>query len=386
MTNTTPSTNCVLCEVKLVKNGRNTAGNQRWRCPTCGASSTRKRVDRSNFFTLRLFIEWVLGKAEQAALDGTKTGRSFRRRIAWCWELRPRIPTTGVVYDVVQIDGFNLRTGWCILVAISNGKVIATQWCSRESEAAWSALFRRVPVPAAVVCDGGPGMHAALKEHWPDARIQRCLVHLQRNVRKYVTTRSKTVAGKALWGLALNLTRVRTTADAEAWSRLLIAWEATFLHLTKQRTYRKNTSDIPSWVRPNQTWWYTHQRLRSGYQVFERAITRGHIFTFLDPSLAALHAPSSTNEIEGGVNSQMRALLRQHRGMTEEHQRRAIEWWLYMHSEHPDPTQIMAKHQQETDPKPHPVYTDPDPGPALYGTGLDESEGLWLRQGWAGRG
>lgn len=25
-------------------------------------------------------------------------------------------------------------------------------------------------------------------------------------------------------------------------------------------------------------------------------------------------------------------------------------------------------------------------GPALYDTGLDDSEGLWLRSGWAGRG
>ena len=82
------------------------------------------------------------------------------------------------------------------LVAISRGKVIAYQWCARESQAAWGALFKRLPEPVVVVCDGGPGMHAALKEHWPGARVQRCLVHLQRNVRKYVTTRSKTAAGK----------------------------------------------------------------------------------------------------------------------------------------------------------------------------------------------
>jgi hypothetical protein len=290
------------------------------------------------------------------------------------------------VYDVLQIDGFNLRTGWCVLVASHRGKVIAFQWCARESQAAWGALFARLPAPIVVVCDGGPGMHAALAEYWPDARIQRCLVHLQRNVRKYVTTRSKTAAGKGLWGLALKLTQANTLAKAEAWVALVLAWEAEFLHLTKERTYRNNAAEIPGWVKPGQTWWYTHQRLRSGHQVLRRVIRSGHLFTFLDPQFSALDVPSTTNEIEGGINAQMRLLLLHHRGMVEAHQRRAIEWWLYLHSEHPDPAKVLTKHQQQPAKTPRPRYTEPNPGPALYDTGLTPEEGLWTRKGWAGRG
>lgn len=377
---------CVVCRIKLVKNGRNRAGNQRWRCPSCGASSLRKREDRSQLFTLLRFIDWLLGKDNQADADGTRTGRSFRRRTQWCWELRPRIKITGEVYDVLQIDGFNLRTGWCILVASCRGKVVASQWCSRESQAAWAALFQRLPAPRVVVCDGGPGLHAALNAHWPGTRIQRCLVHLQRNVRKYVTTKSKTAAGKGLWGLARKLTKVTTAEDAEEWTRLLLAWEGEFLHLTKARTYRKEATEIPSWVRTTQTWWYTHQRLRSGHQVLRRVIRSGHLFTFLDPKLAALGVPSTTNEIEGGINSQMRLLLLHHRGMREAHQRRAIEWWLYLHSEFPNPGRVLAEHQPQQARPSRPRHTEPASGPALYDTGLTADEGLWLRAGWAGRG
>lgn len=242
----------MLCNSRLVKNGRNRAGNQRWRCPTCGASTVRTREDRSRLFTLHRFIGWLLGKHSQAEIDGTQTGRSFRRRVAWCWDLRPRIPATGVVYDVLQIDGFNLRTGWCVLIASHRGKVTAAQWCDRESQASWGALLARLPAPTVVVCDGGSGMHAALRAHWPDTRIQRCLVHLQRNVRTHVTTRSKTVAGKALWGLALKLTRVNTLTEAEAWVALVLTWEAEFLHPTQARTYRKTATEIPPWAKPGQ--------------------------------------------------------------------------------------------------------------------------------------
>jgi len=106
---------------------------------------------------------------------------------------------------------------------------------------------------------------------------------LQRNIRTHVTTRSKTEAGKALWGLAKRLTRVYTAADAEIWMQLLLQWEDQFLHLTKKRSYKDQTSEIPSWVRPGQQWWYTHQRLRSGYQSLQRVIKARHLFTFLDP-------------------------------------------------------------------------------------------------------
>ena len=168
--------------------------------------------------------------------------------------------------------------------------------------------------------------------------------------------------------------------------QLLVDWEHEYLHLTKARTYRTHALEVPSWARPGQQWWYTHQRLRSGHQVLLRVIKRGHLFTFLDPKLDQLKVPSSTNGIEGGTNSQMRLLLLHHRGMTEEHQRRAIEWWLYMHSELPDPARVLTEHQTRPAKAPRPVLTDPDHGPVLYDTGLDAAEGLWLRQGWGGRG
>lgn len=34
----------------------------------------------------------------------------------------PRILATGVIHNVVEVDGFNLRTVWCILSARAAGK------------------------------------------------------------------------------------------------------------------------------------------------------------------------------------------------------------------------------------------------------------------------
>ncbi|HUH53130.1 MAG TPA: hypothetical protein VLZ31_03695 [Microbacteriaceae bacterium] len=178
-----------------------------------------------------------------------------------------------------------------------------------------------------------------------------------------------------------------TTADAEAWVALFLAWETQYLYLTKQRTYRNDADEIPTWAKSGQKWWYTHQLLRSGHQVFQRVIKAGHRFTFLDPALKTMQIPATTNGIEGGTNAHMRLMLLHHQGMTEEHQRRAIEWWLYMHSERPDLTRILGSHDPKTvAPVQRSQHTELDPGPVLYDTGLDATEGLWLRSGWGGRG
>ena len=47
-----------------------------------------------------------------------------------------------------------------------------------------------------------------------------------------------------------------------------------------------------------------------------RLVSAGTLFTYLDPALTAdgpLH--STNNRIEGGVNAQLRGMLRDHRGM-----------------------------------------------------------------------
>ncbi len=68
-------------------------------------------------------------------MDGTSSSRSFHRAIQWCWELCPRIPLKGELHDVLQIDGFNLRTGWLLLL---------TAWEERYRPSIVE-FYRRVP-------------------------------------------------------------------------------------------------------------------------------------------------------------------------------------------------------------------------------------------------
>jgi hypothetical protein len=143
---------------------------------------------------LNAFIEWLLGPTSQAVTP-FGTSRSFRRRTAWCWRIEPVLPVAGEVYDEVQVDGMYLRSNWCVLIASHRGKVIAWQWCDREKTVAWTALLTQFPPPKVVVCDGGTGLLQAIADTWKTTRVQRCLVHVQRNMRTYLTSKPRTDAG-----------------------------------------------------------------------------------------------------------------------------------------------------------------------------------------------
>lgn len=177
----------MLCGTKLVKNGKTAAGSQRWRCLTCGASQARRRPDVTRREQLREFVTWLVGKHTQAEIDGTTTGRTFRRNTAWCWTIEPRLRPPTEIHHAVLVDGVWVA-GWCLLIALSDtGHVLAWQWSGGESVAAWKALLEQVPAPAVLVSDGGTGIPTALRECWPETRHQRCLFHLQMRVSRHLT-------------------------------------------------------------------------------------------------------------------------------------------------------------------------------------------------------
>ena len=238
---------------------------------------------------LDAFLGWLLGTANQSAATSFGTARSFRRRTGWCWNIAPEIPVTGEVHDQIQVDGIYVGS-WCCLIAVAGDHVLGWQWCDTEKKAAWAALLARFPAPTVVITDGGSGIAAALSECWSETAVQRCLVHVQRNVRTYLTSRPRTDAGRALLRLGRALTRIKAPAEAAAWLAGLNDWHQQHGHLVKARTYRSGSAIVPGWVRANQAWWYTHDRLRKAYRLLERLSQAGHFSpTYASPT----YAPSS---------------------------------------------------------------------------------------------
>jgi len=359
---------CLLCETRLVKNGKHPSGTQRWRCPKCGSSTIKKRADLTKRHQLDLFLSWLLSKDSQAEATNTKSGRTLRRDTAWCWNIQPSIPPVTAHYDEILVDGIYVGS-WCLLIAVSNTlEVLGWQWCARESTAAWSALFERIPRPAIVVCDGGSGIAAAIKTVWPGTITQRCVFHIMMNVRQHLTLNPRTPAGIRLSQLARKLSQVQTEDDAMAWMLKLEAWWQGHGHLTKLKTFDGNK------------WWFTHDRLRKAWHVLHTVTKNRTLFTYV-----SFGNNRTTSPLEGGINNGIRAVLRNHRGMSEEHMKRAAEWFLTLKAHEKQNIYDLIKTADPAPNKTKKQVIEEPIGPATYGTGLEASEGLWLRSGWAGR-
>lgn len=322
----------------MKKNGTTSKGTTRWRCkdPNCGSSTTRTRTDRTQARNFKAFVSYATSTATLSELAGQQrvSRWTLDRRFEPFWLID--IPNDGApqrVYDQIFIDGTYTAAG-CLLVAASRDHVIAWHWTKHETAHAYTQLLRKIAEPLCVVLDGGQGALTAIKACWPNAMIQRCLVHAQRAIRRYTTSRPRTDAGKAIYALALKLTRVTTLDQAREWTLRLHDFGQVF------KTFLNEKTPVPKERRTlNNQWEWTHLRVRKAYNSLLHLSRNNWLFTYLQPPPNALDPKrwaSTTNSLEGGINAQLKRIADAHRGRSGERQRKMLEWYLHTKKQLPD--------------------------------------------------
>lgn len=312
---------CGICSAKMLKNGFTKAGRQRWRCPSCGSSSTRRNDTSSRW--LKAFVGWLLGKLPQAEL-GT-SARSFRRHTSRFWSLWPILPACDEIHHVVYMDGLWLvRNKAVILIACTDDHVIGCHLARTENSKDWGCLMQRIAAPDVLVCDGGGGIGKAMRAHWPSTKMQRCTFHAFSQVRRCTTTRPKTQAGIDLYAIAKDLMHIHTNTEAAIWMARFQSWCSDYEELLRERSETDGRR-------------YKHEKLRKARRALAELCNAGTLFTYLEEDVAAGGSvPSMSNKIEN-LNGRIRRMLRLHRGMNVDHRIKAVFWLCYMESEAPVP-------------------------------------------------
>lgn len=312
---------CFNCGNICVKNGKTKAGTQRWLCKECSDSFTNP-IDNSTKQFVQ-FQHWLFSKAVQKEMSGA--GKSFRRKISKFWEIWPMPPKIESPMKVVYVDGIYLGRKACILICCNKRYVLGWYLCRYENSRVWEALMQRIAAPAMVVSDGGPGFRKALKRVWPKAKLQRCTFHAFLQVKRYTTGSPKTIAGIEMYMTAKDLLMIKDLGQAANWVTRLINWRI------KHKTFLSEmTRDEKGKLRP------MHERLLKAERSLARLVRQNTLFIYLDESLSyGEELPSTNNRIEGGINAQLRTMLRNHRGMSIERRIKAVFWWCYFHTPKP---------------------------------------------------
>lgn len=313
----------------MTRHGKSSSGRTRWRCRGCNISqvgkidATAKHLDE--------FLGWLLSRDRQAGMVGQ--GRSFRRRTSQFWQLWPMPPRVDESYDVVFVDGIHLGRKAVVLIARTEKFVLGWYLARTEHTRAWEALLERICPPKVVISDGGSGLASALRHQWPNTLVQRCLFHVFNQVKTCTTTRPRLPAGQQLYALAIRLVRIKTLDQATGWLTDYNQWCTRWAQFLAEKTLVDGRMV------------YTHQPLVKARGSLNTLIRAGTLFTFLDPTNQhpSVRIPATNNLIEGGTNTRLRAMLRDHRGMSLIRRIKAIFWWCYTHTQNPLPAAQILK-------------------------------------------
>lgn len=321
------------------KNGHHPNGRQRWYCPGCHVSDTttyKSVVGKEK--ELDEFVGWLTDTIPLRAY--TSRPKTFMRHHDWCWDIHPFWHYTGQCYEQVIIDGKHLPYNWCVLIARTPKHVLGYQFAGSENTAAYCALLSRFPAPDIVITDGAKGSLKAIQTLWPTSHLQRCLVHIQRNILHVTTHNPRLIQHRILKHLAHELLDITTPAQALEWIGKLELFNQKYEQWLNEKTYRNDVpiENIPTFARRNKKWWYTHTPTRSLVKALGKHVTQGTLFTFLEPTITTTSPRvRDTNILEGDTNKAIDQLLNAHRGLSEPHMLSMIDWYLYNHSENPKP-------------------------------------------------
>jgi hypothetical protein len=303
----------------MQKRGKTTLGKQRWYCKFCRESTVVKRKDLTVLHRSIQFNKWLTGNQTLSEISFRKkvVRKTLTRRFSTLWHqpFQTKLEVSFRQY-VYIVDGVYIhKRECCVLVVMTPRGVVGWVFVEYENLKAWVSLFKTLKTPLAVVCDGQKGLSTALKSKWPNVRVQRCLAHLLRSLKTYLTQNPKTKAGLKLQKLTKLLVAVWTRRQKRRWLRAYFKLFKKYLSFLKEKTHITHLNGTKNW-------WYTHRSLRSAFFTIKHSLPE--MFTYI----GHYHIPRTSNYVEGGINSRLKELVHRHRGLSVEKKKVLVNCFL----------------------------------------------------------
>ena len=206
----------------------------------------------------------------------------------------------------------------CYLIARTSENVICFARYDSECFDSWLDFLKKFKPPKYVVCDGQNGLLKAINKAWTKTLVQQCQFHIIMNGRQKLTKHPKTIQGKQLRKLSLRISNIHSPSSATRWENDL------------KKFIESNLDYLLTKSSKNEEEWYTHKRVKSYAFQLLKVYSSGNLFRCVYEN--NLKLANTNNFLEGGINSPMRRLLSQHRGMKYEHQMQLVKLYLFNRS------------------------------------------------------
>ena len=315
------SVRCLFCgSLSVVRNGKKLS-HQRYFCKACHRYFTFRRKDISAHNRLVWFREWV-ADGHTIGYISRRSGYSVRTLKNYFYDYLSQYPQWHIRPSEkvnLMIDGSYFPNKVC-LVLYQDNNIKATQfyrltdgeWLEEIVEDLNNLIELGIRIES-VTCDGARNIIKAVRESAPEAIIQRCTVHVQLECQTWLTHHPKSEAGRELRSIVCRLNSITDREQWGYWVMDLVRWEQKHRDYLNQKTM---PDDDPKRA------WFTHKMVRKSFVHIRRALP--DMFHYLDnPDI-----PKSNNAIESFFGH-LKTNLRQHRGLSKEHFKDYIKWYLF---------------------------------------------------------
>jgi hypothetical protein len=160
--------------------------------------------------------------------------------------------------------------------------------------------------PAFITTDGERSVMRAMRLVWPDARLQRCLYHLQHEGMRWLRSHPANEAGRELRRILGGLSSIKTTAERDSFVRAYLAWKG---------RYEEYMLSLPCTV-------VAFKDLKRTVVLLDNALP--DMFYYLEDG----RVHPTTNALEN-FHSRLKADYQRHRGLSKVHRIAYLRWYSY---------------------------------------------------------
>jgi len=215
----------------------------------------------------------------------------------------------------LMVDGYVLPWGGILLVyyAFTIKKVV---WFSITQKEDKNSIVHDLKILkdsfrydiTAFVVDGGQSILAAVHEVYPQAVIQRCLVHIQRQVFNYVSRNPKTAAGKDL----VKIMNYSVLSNPDIFPEAFEMWKTEYFEFLIEKSVSREGKRF-----------FTHTSLRKAIRHIENALPNMYRFV-LDSGIE-----KTTNKLEWYFGVLTNEWINEHKWLSPKRLHSFVALWIY---------------------------------------------------------
>lgn len=234
----------------------------------------------------------------------------------------PTVPIRSKVKAHLLIDGSYFPNGLCLILYYDHD-IRYVQLYRHTKEENYKEILEDLQNLKTLgvdvfsfTCDGHKAVLKAIRKAYPESLIQRCLIHIKRQTKNYLSENPKTEPARQLLLISKNITAIKTHEACGIWLLSFKLWCDTHFDYVNQKSFHE----------PTNRYWYTHKNLHSAYTLILKAIP--NMFHYLDhPTI-----PHTTNRLENYFKH-LKEKLTLHSGLRLEAKKNFIKWYLHFKNE-----------------------------------------------------